>query len=298
MLAGRRPGLRGRGGEVLRALHADPDGHQRARACGTRPTASTTTSIRRASDGPRWPVRARSMTGLIPLYAVGGRRPGGRCARLPGVPRRACATSCKPARARAAAIRVDATGERPTMLGAGRARPAAAPARAPRRRGRVPVPARRARAVGRLPRPSVRDLGGRARRRPASTTSRPSRRPALFGGNSNWRGPVWFPVNYLLDRGARMRYHQHLGDDYRSSSRAGRGSSARCEEVASTWPSACRRSSCATSDGRRPVFGDLERFQSDPAWRDSCSSTSTSTATTAPGWAPRTRPAGPAWWPT
>ena len=47
----------------------------------------------------------------------------------------------------------------------------------------------------------------------ASATSRPSRRTGLFGGNSNWRGPVWFPLNYLLVE-ALQRFHHYYGDDF------------------------------------------------------------------------------------
>ncbi len=92
---------------------------------------------------------------------------------------------------------------------------------------------------------------------------------ALFGGNSNWRGPVWFPVNYLLIEAlAALSPATWATTSPVEYPRPGPGSSAPCRRCPSTWLSAWSRSSSRTSDGRRPVFGGLERFQTDPAWRD------------------------------
>ncbi len=111
--------------------------------------------IRRASDGDRWPVRARSMTGLIPLYAaVRGRPRGDRAARgLPGSGARVPADAPAPL---AAAIRVETDGARPSLLALVGRRSPAAPAAAAAATRRVPLPVRRAGALGRLPRAAVR----------------------------------------------------------------------------------------------------------------------------------------------
>ena len=82
-----------------------------------------------------------------------------------------------------------------------------------------------------------RDAAVRARRSTGdvhrrSTTSRPSRAPALFGGNSNWRGPVWFPVNYLLDRGARAGSPRSSATTTASSTRPVRPVRLTLDEVA------------------------------------------------------------------
>ena len=119
--------------------------------------------------------------------------------------------------------------------------------------------------------------------------------PGMFGGNSNWRGPVWFPVNLLLMR-ALLQFHRYYGDDFTVECPTGSGHQMTLYEVArGARPSPDRqRSSAATTGGGRSTA--VPRCsRTDPHWRDLSSSTSTSTATTAPGSAPRTRPAGPAW---
>ena len=89
----------------------------------------------------------------------------------------------------------------------------------------------------------------------------------LFGGNSNWRGPVWFPMNYLMIE-SLQRYHYYYGDDLQSNFPPAPAS-------ARTWaksPRSCRAASreffFATQEGRRPVFGGMGKFQNDPHFRD------------------------------
>jgi hypothetical protein len=89
---------------------------------------------------------------------------------------------------------------------------------------------------------------------------------ALFGGNSNWRGPIWFPVNYLLIE-AIQKFHYYYGDDYRVECPAGSGRMMTLEEVA-TELSQRLSSIFLRRDGRRAVYGANERFQRDPHWRD------------------------------
>ena len=136
------------------------------------------------------------------------------------------------------------------------------------RRGRVPLAVRAAGAVA----PYHRDQPLRARRRRASrrrsTTSRPSRPPAMFGGNSNWRGPVWFPLNYLVVS-ALERYDRFFGDDFTIEYPTGSGTQLTLDEVADDLRRPARsRSSSSAPDGRRPCFGWVERLQHDPAWHD------------------------------
>ncbi|MDQ1747844.1 MAG: hypothetical protein QOD07_2107 [Frankiaceae bacterium] len=92
-------------------------------------------------------------------------------------------------------------------------------------------------------------------------------RTGLFGGNSNWRGPVWFPLNYLLVWSLR-RFDHYLGDGFTVEVPTGSGRTmtlrAAADEVASRLVDLFR----LDADGRRPVWGDASYVQSDPRWRD------------------------------
>ena len=90
----------------------------------------------------------------------------------------------------------------------------------------------------------------------------------MFGGNSNWRGPVWFPINLLIIR-ALLQHYRYYGDELhgRVPDRLGHADDAVRGGRGARTP-AHRRRSCATPDGRRPVYGGTERFQDDPHWRD------------------------------
>jgi hypothetical protein len=89
----------------------------------------------------------------------------------------------------------------------------------------------------------------------------------LFGGNSNWRGPIWFPINYLLIE-ALERYHHFYGDTVRVEFPTGSGHWVTLDHVAQQI--ALRLSTIFTRDahGRRPCFGDHFRYSQDPHWRD------------------------------
>ena len=89
----------------------------------------------------------------------------------------------------------------------------------------------------------------------------------LFGGNSNWRGPVWFPINYLLIEMLRV-YHRYLGDGWQVQCPTGSGQQMDLAAVADELSGRLITIFCRRPDGTRPVFGDHELFQHDPAWNE------------------------------
>ncbi len=89
----------------------------------------------------------------------------------------------------------------------------------------------------------------------------------LFGGNSNWRGPIWFPLNYLLVE-SLQKFHRYLGDDFKVECPTGSGQMMTLWEVAGELSRRLSRIFLRGADGRRPVFGGIEKFQTDPNWQD------------------------------
>jgi hypothetical protein len=89
----------------------------------------------------------------------------------------------------------------------------------------------------------------------------------LFGGNSNWRGPIWFPVNFLLIE-SLQKFHHYLGDEFRVECPTGSGQFMNLWEVADEISHRLSRIFLRGADGRRPVHGGAEKFQTDPHWRD------------------------------
>ncbi|HZT00151.1 MAG TPA: glucosidase [Terriglobales bacterium] len=89
----------------------------------------------------------------------------------------------------------------------------------------------------------------------------------LFGGNSNWRGPVWFPVNFLLIE-SLQKFHHYLGESFTVEFPTGSGKMMNLWEVAGELSRRLNRIFLRDEQGRRPVFGNLEKFQTDPHWRD------------------------------
>lgn len=89
----------------------------------------------------------------------------------------------------------------------------------------------------------------------------------LFGGNSNWRGPIWFPVNYLLVEVLRV-YHRYLGDAFTVEFPTGSGTQLSLAEIADELAGRLAAIFLERADGSRPVFGGYELFQRDPAWHD------------------------------
>jgi hypothetical protein len=89
----------------------------------------------------------------------------------------------------------------------------------------------------------------------------------LFGGNSNWRGPIWYPCNFLLLEGLR-RFHTYYGDTFQIECPTGSGQMMNLDQVADEIARRLTASMVRGEDGRRPVFGDEHLFQHDPHWRD------------------------------
>jgi hypothetical protein len=92
-------------------------------------------------------------------------------------------------------------------------------------------------------------------------------RTGLFGGNSNWRGPVWFPVNFLLIE-ALERYHHFYGDGLRVECPTGSGRLMSLNQVAAEIAARLARLFLRDAGGRRPCHGDERRFATDPYWRN------------------------------
>ena len=119
-------------------------------------------------------------------------------------------------------------------------------------------------------------------------------RTGLFGGNSNWRGPIWFPMNFLLVE-ALQRFHHYLGDDFKVECPTGSGRYLTLWEVAAELSRRLGSIFTRNGDGARPVYGEIHKFQYDEHWRDLILFTSTSMATPAPAWARVTKRDGRLW---
>jgi hypothetical protein len=110
--------------------------------------------------------------------------------------------------------------------------------------------------------PYVFDVNGQSYRvsyEPAESSS------GLFGGNSNWRGPVWMPVNYLLIE-SLQKFYYYLGDEVKVECPTGSGNWLTLWEVASEISQRLCRIFLQDASGRRPVYGAMTKFQTDPHW--------------------------------
>jgi len=219
------------------------------------------------ADGRRIPLRARSIVGLIPLLAVTVLYPETR-RQLPEFTRRMNWYLHNRPELRDIVGHMEQPGAEGRCLLS-----ILSPDQLRRALGRVLdqdefLAPGGIRSVSRVHRdhPCVVDLGSEQAIldfEPAESTS------GLFGGNSNWRGPVWFPVNYLL-LGGLHRFHAYLGPQFKVECPSGSGSLLTLEQVADELS---RRLVslflCEEGDGgARPVFGRHELFQRDPAWHD------------------------------
>ncbi|MCC7241492.1 MAG: glucosidase [Acidobacteria bacterium] len=89
----------------------------------------------------------------------------------------------------------------------------------------------------------------------------------VFGGNSNWRGPVWFPLNFLLIE-SLQKFHYYFGDELTVECPAGSGRRMTLWQIAEELSRRLARTLLRNGEGRRPAFGAIEKFQRDPHWRD------------------------------
>src|SRR5262249_33497226 len=89
----------------------------------------------------------------------------------------------------------------------------------------------------------------------------------MFGGNSNWRGPIWFPVNALIIR-ALFQYYWYYGDELTVECPTGSGREMTLYQVAEEITSRLANIFRRDQTGRRPVYGETRKFQEDPHWRD------------------------------
>ncbi len=89
----------------------------------------------------------------------------------------------------------------------------------------------------------------------------------LFGGNSNWRGPIWFPVNFLLIE-SLQKFHHYYGEDFKVECPTGSGNFMTILDIANELSRRLCKIFLRDESGRRPVFNQYEKFQSDPHFRD------------------------------
>jgi hypothetical protein len=89
----------------------------------------------------------------------------------------------------------------------------------------------------------------------------------VFGGNSNWRGPVWFPMNYLIIE-SLQKYHHYLGDDFKVECPTGSGQMMTLWQVANELSQRLVRTFLNDATGRRPIYGGTETFQTNLYWHD------------------------------
>jgi hypothetical protein len=96
---------------------------------------------------------------------------------------------------------------------------------------------------------------------PAESTS------GLFGGNSNWRGPVWFPVNFLLIE-SLQKFHYYFGDDFKVEFPTRSGKFLNLWDLASALSQRLINIFVPDAKGCRPMYGTVDKFQQDPHWKD------------------------------
>ncbi len=220
--------------------------------------------VRRESDGEAWPVRVRSMTGLIPLCAVAVGAPDVTARLSEFTTRIAEFLEARPEYR--AAVQPPRDGRGATMLAL------VGEDRLPR------ILERLADESEFLSPHGLRSLSAIYRHHPfefwgsgevaATVDYEPAESTIpLFGGNSNWRGPVWFPVNYLVIA-ALERFALHYGDDLVVEFPLHSGRRLTLREITTELAERLVRIFLDAPDGRRPAFGALERFQRDPAWHD------------------------------
>jgi hypothetical protein len=216
-------------------------------------------------DGKRMPLKVRSMVGLIPLFAVETIEPE-LLDRLPGFKRRLewFIENRPDLIGNVACMRTRGMAERRLLSVVDRDKL--------RRVLAIMLDENEflspygIRAVSRVhrDRPYTLDVAGMQHRvayEPGESST------GLFGGNSNWRGPIWFPVNYLIVE-SLQKFHHYLGDDYKVECPTGSGQMMTLNEVAAELSRRMAKIFLRDENGRRPVHGRNEKFNTDPHWRD------------------------------
>ena len=221
--------------------------------------------VLRRPDGQRQPLRVRSLVGLIPLFAVEVLEPDV-VKRLPGFVRRMQWFIDNRPEFREHVVVTGAPG-----TGTRRLLSLVTRAQFPRVLRLMLDEAEflsphgiRALSRAHRERPFVLHVDGKEYRvdyEPAESSS------DLFGGNSNWRGPVWFPVNHLLIE-ALQKFHHFYGDDLKVSCPTNSDRLMTLWEVSLELSRRLARIFVRDPEGRRPAFGRVETFQKDPYWRN------------------------------
>jgi Glycosyl hydrolase family 63 C-terminal domain len=221
--------------------------------------------VLRFPDGRKYPMRIRSMVGLIPLFAVETLEPE-LLERLPGFKRRLewFIDNRPDLIGNVACMRSPGRGERRLLSIVGRDQL--------RRVLQLMLDENEflspygIRALSRYHKHnpyvlSVNDNEYRVDYEPAESST------GLFGGNSNWRGPIWFPVNYLLIE-SLQKFHHYLGDDFKVEFPARSGNMLTLWEVAGELSRRLSQIFLRDEKGERPVYRGIEKFQSDPNWNE------------------------------
>jgi len=216
-------------------------------------------------DGRKYPMRIRSMVGLIPLFAVESLEPE-LLERLPGFKRRLewFIDNRRDLVRNVACMRTAGMGERRLLSIATRDQL--------RRILQLMLDEEEflspygIRALSRYHRDhpytlTVNDMEHRVDYEPAESTT------GLFGGNSNWRGPIWFPMNYLLIE-SLQRFHHYFGDEFKVEFPTRSGNMLTLWQVAAELSRRLTSIFLRDGHGRRPLYADVEKFQADPHWRD------------------------------
>jgi hypothetical protein len=216
-------------------------------------------------DGGHFPVKVRSMVGLIPLFAVETLEPG-LMHHLPGFKRRMdwFIDNRPDLTANVASMRTSGMAERRllSIVDAGQLQ----------RILQVMLDEQeflsphgiRALSLYHRDHPFTISFDGKEHRvdyEPAESTT------GLFGGNSNWRGPVWFPMNYLLIE-SLQKFHHYFGDDLKVEFPTGSGKMLTLAEVAVELSRRLTGIFLRNGEGQRPVYEGSPKFHTDPHWRD------------------------------
>jgi hypothetical protein len=216
-------------------------------------------------DGSQVPLRVRSLVGLIPLLAVETLEPE-MLARLPAFARRMhwFIENRSDLKANVACMETTGIGERRLLAIVGKTRLREILQRMLDESEFFSPYGVRAVSKVHAAQPYVLTIAGReygVDYEPAESSS------GLFGGNSNWRGPVWFPINFLLVE-ALQKFHHYLGDEFLIECPTGSGRFLTLWEVAAELSHRLMDIFKRDADGRRPVFGANQTLQRDPHWRD------------------------------